>query len=830
LDQVAPIEKILKWFYGSSLSMVQGSSLSSCPADPSLHLSRPSRICRVLFGSGGFGKHVGNILEKAKMKFAKGTARERFEALSVGQSFLLLKKGSPVVTEELKEETKLKHRKALEDRQKGLHSRLRDIQVQEDIDRDDQILIEISRTVRELFGKSKFQSRDGTSPFPSLSGHFHTNRKKGGAASLILEAWRKSSFSESGVRCPETDSIPLVEPRSDRGYVDLFHYPGQMDRFCNWIRDRCAQELSEGCPAVPIQILEPLKVRTVTCGPEVCYWLMMELQQFMWEVLKSHPTFELIGKPISEEAMNKILEACTEGWFLSGDFSGATDNIRKCFSEHCFREICTLCKVPDWIRDIGIQCLVNHRLFEDRPDFTDPTWLSTAVSFTQENGQLMGSPLSFPILCVLNAAVCRMSFWDRSPKLRKLPLRINGDDCVLRLSAGEKERWYSLTAHVGLEPSPGKCYWAPDFLQMNSELFMLWGETFRHVPFWNISFLRDRSAKGDDVRTYESLGDLARSFVFGRYPDEYPGPQGKVLGRKQLWNLRKKAISTFIGRQRELLSMCPTYCSWYLPKLYGGLGIPNKISVIKQRTDKRQLRLATWIQKGLLGKGTNEIKNRRASPFGRWKFDCSPWLNQALRETHRFETSRLISLDPFSDLVTDLQPSSDWFSLDEEETWWEVNTRMSQFGPVLWEFSNRRSFAEAQKEAKALYRKGVESLFKGKEEELEKLREEVGRDYWDLNEEDLLRIKTKTVNKTWYSTMRKAEKGLLQEEILPIERFLCAQRIQNQIHALDVAILDATVAAPRNLLTSIPVLSSIPSDEGRVDELLQRGFEAFFQS
>jgi hypothetical protein len=138
--------------------------------------------------------------------------------------------------------------------------------------------------------------------------------------------------------------------------------------------------------------------------------------------------------------------------WLSGDYTAATDNF------------------PMWATEAlleGILDCIDH----------EPTrrWARWEVSShlidypgcsgIQTSGQLMGSLLSFPLLCLLNDFVMRESGFDPRTYL------VNGDDVVARSSREKIEAWRSLAPRVGLSLSLGKNFIDPDFCTVNSQLF-----------------------------------------------------------------------------------------------------------------------------------------------------------------------------------------------------------------------------------------------------------------------------------------------------------------------------------------------------------------------
>ena len=93
----------------------------------------------------------------------------------------------------------------------------------------------------------------------------------------------------------------------------------------------------------------------------------------------------------------------------------------------------------------------------------------------QQNGQLMGSILSFPILCLANLGLYLANIRDDPRRLRRKlqGVLVNGDDM---LYVARESRWnshVSLGERVGLKMSPGKAYRHPVYANANSACFHL---------------------------------------------------------------------------------------------------------------------------------------------------------------------------------------------------------------------------------------------------------------------------------------------------------------------------------------------------------------------
>lgn len=102
-----------------------------------------------------------------------------------------------------------------------------------------------------------------------------------------------------------------------------------------------------------------------------------------------------------------------------------------------------------------------------------PTW-TQLPPVRQKNGQLMGSVLSFPFLCLANLFSYIMALPDRDSILRsrahmdRLAVLINGDDILFRANDQLYSRWEAETASVGFTQSVGKNFRHSRFFTVNS--------------------------------------------------------------------------------------------------------------------------------------------------------------------------------------------------------------------------------------------------------------------------------------------------------------------------------------------------------------------------
>jgi hypothetical protein len=96
----------------------------------------------------------------------------------------------------------------------------------------------------------------------------------------------------------------------------------------------------------------------------------------------------------------------------------------------------------------------------------------------------MGSPVSFPILCLFNAALTRFALevanFGQSYMLKDLPMLINGDDLLCRTTPYEYDTWKEITRFGGLIPSMGKNFRSDTIGTINSEFWKFQVRSWEH--------------------------------------------------------------------------------------------------------------------------------------------------------------------------------------------------------------------------------------------------------------------------------------------------------------------------------------------------------------
>jgi len=529
IGEEGSIEATMKWFYASLFSQI-GSQLLPPLGEVS---DQPTLLKSLQFFYGGnsrVGRFMRMMILVNRDRLSNGGCLLKRRAMTIASTLANLKKGSPSPSETVVNATMVKNRCAMSDKSK--HSEVTPFK---GIVADVAIEKEIKKIVREVFS-NRGTYRDACG-LPSINGHVESGRGGSGAAGFL-----RGSLS---YRLGNDLELMTYHPRLGVQEIRGTKVNPLLDDFMTKRRVYHAK---------PSFILEPLKVRTVTSGPALEYFVCKPIQQFMWSCLKDHPVFRLIGEPVSSEYLNEFFKtriSSSPNW-LSGDYSAATDNLRRRFSQVAWNEVSSVCGFDEWARRLGSNCLVGHRI--TYPD---------GITIDQENGQLMGSPLSFPILCIVNAAICKLAYtlggkWgNMSCKLRDCPILINGDDCVMDFDARQKQLWEGISAQAGLSPSIGKCYYSDGWLQINSENFLYVNGEFVTCPYVNFSLTSENKSRGEDIRHWTGLGAAAREFVYG-------------FDEKEAARL----LSIWIRRQAPLLKKAPRGISWWFPEHLGGLGLP----------------------------------------------------------------------------------------------------------------------------------------------------------------------------------------------------------------------------------------------------------------
>jgi len=208
----------------------------------------------------------------------------------------------------------------------------------------------------------------------------------------------------------ENGQEPILIPGGDLIVVDDDEF-GMRTENASWTkRINPKGQMTAGVSAV----LEPLKVRTVTKGRAQAYNAVHGIQKWMHSSLRQHRIFQLIGHTVDEDIIKQQLALRKPGELLiSGDYSAATDNLKIEVTKTIFEVILRrLCEDLDWSEEaLRLTVLARKVLYEHIISYPGSSGLEEVE---QGTGQLMGSVLSFPILCIANCICCWISLFGEN--------------------------------------------------------------------------------------------------------------------------------------------------------------------------------------------------------------------------------------------------------------------------------------------------------------------------------------------------------------------------------------------------------------------------------
>lgn len=450
----------------------------------------------------------------------------------------------------------------------------------------DSIQTELIRTVREVFQKTRITVDDLFKlPFPSTSANYYSSRSKGGAVASIFEAMQKLDFSYPK-ECVVLEVGGVWDEESGEFSPTCVYRNGGREEMRNTEIDLYRQLLEmakEERPLVEtVALPESLKIRVITKGPALTGYVLKSFQTFVHGNLKRHSTFQLIGTPVTEGILDKIIGRLKPGEkFLSGDYKDATDGMNWWVSSTIAREIVNVlfqdwgdCQFVQEFSDLYVRSLIYHEI-ED-PDHPGEYGL-------QLNGQLMGSISSFPVLCLANAALCRWAMEKGEKKfllLKKARLLINGDDCLFPANELTHRLWLSICPWYGMLPSVGKYYYSCNFCNINSTTYLYtpgssrmelypntlilhWVERpFTLVKFVNFGILLNVKRSGTSMGP-ENIFDEYFTFSSNSYELIETFPEGLV-------DLCHRQYHRDFGR---FATSNKIKIPWYVPKHFGGVGL-----------------------------------------------------------------------------------------------------------------------------------------------------------------------------------------------------------------------------------------------------------------
>jgi len=601
---------------------------------------------------------------------------------------------------------------------------------------------EIDRTVEELFSHTRLDPESWVEPFfPSTSANYIRSRKNGGAVGEIVGDPDFTPYlgGESSLNLG-VKLVSLYEPKSwhygKYAQSEEIHYQQQADlgqpvceqvptlviddtdykkRWENFYWKVFGKSRMELPYVTPVGLCEPLKVRVITKGPPYLYTALKPMQRFLWRQLKNHRVFSLIGRYVTpcdiDDMMSLNKLHLMEVKLLSGDYKASTDNLHSWVST----------KIVDKLMDVleynmSVEDDTSFPLYfmKDLREMMHTALTGHIFDFgdqkrNQRGGQLMGSIVSFPVLCIANAALCRyamelseaydlrsigplvqrsqglgyptgcdLSLTDRDQKRRQAPLLVNGDDCLMCGTLTLKRVWEVLGRVMGLESSLGKTYWSSSFCTINSTIFE-----------------RKAGEDGWVERKYVNLGllhGLKRSMVSSSHePTQNAGNLGTICRElkrscpERYWPHVKRQFIRYNSEKLNLFSKAAL--PWFLPEWLGGAGLPRDGELISE-TDRK---IASIIRKKYAEFITppsveahwkmHQLVMKRIEEFGIQRTNFTKSDNGPLKESwekaYKYLTVDLLLTSPFEKLIHGRHSQPDFHIKMNSRLWREARGILS---------------------------------------------------------------------------------------------------------------------------------------------------------
>jgi hypothetical protein len=458
---------------------------------------------------------------------------------------------------------------------------------------------ELRRTVNEVV-KQEFTELHRISPFfPSTSANYINSRLKGGAVGVLLSHHRdelialRQKYGGNMVCLQRKTASHSTMSRSSQVTSGILVSDGRLKNcFSDFYKMVVEKAMVEEPISEPLGLKEALKIRVISKGPPHLYTALKPLQRFLWRQVYNHPAGRLVGEPVSssyvQERLGKNLKE--QERYLSVDYKDATNQMHGWVSKELIKILVEHLKLSAGEAEMFNKGLTDHIIQLNQKRFPG------VEGKPQQRGQLMGSVVSFPLLCLVNMTLLRMAKeidLGRYLTVEQSGCMVNGDDGCIRTTNRGKNAWEILSSWVGLKPSIGKVYFSREFLNMNSRTFtrLLIPDSvpinnipgtarplyFREVKFFNLGlFLGIERSSGGAVSAgtpLTSLSSRCREMVL-TLPD----------------SLRQKGLQMYIRHHKSELMKLKV--PWFLPEHLGGLGLPSIPSDPLLRPSSLDLRMA----------------------------------------------------------------------------------------------------------------------------------------------------------------------------------------------------------------------------------------------
>nr|UEP19813.1 RNA-dependent RNA polymerase [Sclerotinia sclerotiorum ourmia-like virus 18] len=203
------------------------------------------------------------------------------------------------------------------------------------------------------------------------------------------------------------------------------------------------------------------------------------LHGLIYDQISKNPWL-LRGDVTAERLKNAGFSGSGETSLISGDYVSASDNLPI--------EIAELILDVAWSSSNHVPASVfRYALAAQRPELTFERQDHTIDSFVPSIGQMMGSYLCFPLLCIQNYLAFR---WATKDMVTVPPVLINGDDILVEKDDKFYDLWSGTIKEVGFEVEQSKTSVSLEWGTINSTLLRKKGGNLVPIQTTRMGLLR----------------------------------------------------------------------------------------------------------------------------------------------------------------------------------------------------------------------------------------------------------------------------------------------------------------------------------------------------
>lgn len=345
--------------------------------------------------------------------------------------------------------------------------------------------------------------------------------------------------------------------------------------------------------------------------------VLQPLQRALHSHLGTFPEFRFTAEQVDVNTFGALTGLkCRPGErFLSVDYTSATDSvhgewmsslIERILDRSGVLELQALSKIAVGELALGRRIIYAHPLAP----------LGSEIHDFQRRGSLMGSLLSFPLLCLWNASILRRSLGhDR--------FVVNGDDALACASEAAYGDWRRYAQQIGVSPSPGKVYWSEGLVTFCSQYWRTHRGVLRPIPWVPVSLM---FAEMDGER-YNRIPDIHKPF-YKRFCSYNRNEWRPLLGPRPLGGLGGHASPQVPFRHRDISALKRANCS-----LQGQATVPVHVARalgLDVQPDGGMNNAASWLRPSAVPPPNRVVPRRFSRKFVKANFKEPSWVWRCL--------------------------------------------------------------------------------------------------------------------------------------------------------------------------------------------------------